>query len=189
MMPVAATPFPSRDPATGKFAPQCVAGIESRMPGRARCIQLLNRLYEVPPPSLAELSKRRRVKPAMVEEGWIAPSPDENRETDVIAWAPDDWPHFDDDFREYEQILKHVGHDLFGDTRRIAPARLLMRLMTHRHDAIVARPQDMNADQATALGWSISWYGFSRTCAPEHELSHAGHGPDRMAGPRAAPSR
>jgi hypothetical protein len=25
----------------------------------------------------------------------------------------------------------------------------------------------MAADHATALGWSISWYGFSRTCAPD----------------------
>ena len=185
MMPVAATPFPSRAPATGKFARQRAAGIEIRMAGRARCIQMLNRLYDVPPPSLVELAERCRVKPAMVEEGRPVPSPDEDGGTDVMAWARADWPHFDDDFREYERVLKHVGRDLFGDTRRIAPMRLLL---PDRYGTIVVHTQDMNADLATALGWSISWYGFSRTCAPAHEprmpamgltgwLAHAPHRP------------
>ncbi|MEM5373191.1 hypothetical protein V4C53_45565 [Paraburkholderia azotifigens] len=52
MMPVAATPFPSRAPATGKFVRQRAASIEIRMAGRARCIQMFNRLYDVPPPLL-----------------------------------------------------------------------------------------------------------------------------------------
>jgi len=185
MMSVAAIPFPSHAPVTGRFAPQRAAGIEIRMLCRARYIQLLNRLYEVPPPSLAELTDRCRVKLTMVDEGRIVPSPDEDWETAVIPWARDDWPHFDDDFLEYEQVLKHVGRDLFGDTRRMAPMCLLV---PNRYDAIVAHTRDMKADQATALGWSISWYGFSRTCAPEHEvcmpavgltgwLAHAPHRP------------
>lgn len=181
----AVIPFPSRAPITGRFAPQRAAGIEIRMLCRANCIQLLNQFYDVPPPSLAELTDRCRVKLTMVDEGRIVPSPDEDWETDIIPLARDDWPHFDDDFLEYERVLKHVGRDLFGDTRRIAPMRLLV---PNRYDAIVAHTQDMNADQATALGWSISWYGFSRTCAPEHEpcmpavgltgwLAHAPHRP------------
>ncbi|WP_133665277.1 hypothetical protein [Paraburkholderia sp. BL10I2N1] len=185
MMAVAAMPFPPRAPVTGRFAPQSAADIEIRMLCRARCIQLLNRLYEVPPPSLAELTDRCSVKLAMVHQGRIVPSPDEDWETGVIAWARDDWPHFDDDFLEYEQVLKHVGCDLFGDIRRIAPMYLFV---PNRCDAIVAHTQDLSADQATALGWSISWYGFSRTCAAEHEpcmpavgltgwLAHAPHRP------------
>ncbi|MDY7804189.1 hypothetical protein [Burkholderia stagnalis] len=164
MMAVAATPFQSRDPTTGKFAPQRAESIEIRMVCRTRCTQLLNRFYEVPPPSLAELAERRRIKP--ISEGPVVPSPSEDWETAVIPWVRDDWPHFADDFLEYEQVLKHIGHDLFGDTRRIASMHLLV---PNRHDAIVAHTRDMNADQATALGWSVSWYGFSRTCAPEHE--------------------
>lgn len=185
MMPVIATPFPSRAPATGKFARQRTAGIEIRMTGRARCIQMLSRLYDVPPPSLVKLSGRCRVKHAMAEEGWPVPSPGEDRRTDVIAWPGADWPHFDNDFLEYERILKHLGRDLFGDTRRIAPMRLPL---PDRYGAIIVPTQNMNADLATALGWSISWYGLSRTCAPEHEprmpamgltvwLAHAPHRP------------
>jgi hypothetical protein len=189
MMPVAAIPFPSRARVTRGLTPRRGIGIELRMRCRARSIELLNRLYEVPPPSLAELTDRGGVKRAMVDEGRIVPSPDEDRETDVIAWARDDWPHFDDDFLEYEQVLKHVGRDLFGDTRRIAPMHLRV---PDRYDAIVAHTQDMNADQAIALGWSMSWYGFSRTCAPERVrrmpalgltgwLAHAPHRPAEVS--------
>jgi hypothetical protein len=145
MMPVAAIPFPSRARVTRGLTPRRGIGIEIRMRCRARSIELLNRLYEVPPPSLAELTDRGGVKRAMVDEGRIVPSPDEDRETDVIAWARDDWPHFDDDFLEYEQVLKHFERDLFGATRQIAPMHLRV---PDRYDAIVAHIQDMNADQA-----------------------------------------
>ncbi|WP_320533908.1 hypothetical protein [Robbsia andropogonis] len=185
MMPVIATPFPSCAPATGKVARQRAAGIEIRMTGLARCIQMLNRLYDVPPPSLVELSGRYRVELDMVEKIRPAPSPGEGSGAEVIAWASADWPHFDNDFREYERVLKHVGRDLFGDTCRIALTRLPL---PDRYGAMVIHTQDVNADLATALGWSISWYGFSRTFAPEREphmpamgltgwLAHAPHRP------------
>ncbi|MEM5372787.1 hypothetical protein V4C53_43230 [Paraburkholderia azotifigens] len=107
----------------------------------------------------------------------------------MVDWARDDWPHFHDDFLEYEQVLKQVGRDLFGDTCRIAPMRLRV---PDRYDAIVAHTRDMDAGHATALGWSMSWYGFWRTCAPERVhrmpalgltgwLAHAPHRPAEVS--------
>ncbi|MDB0543488.1 hypothetical protein LBW62_19855 [Ralstonia solanacearum] len=185
MMSVTATPPRPRDPATGRFAPQWAISAEIRMTSRARCLQLLNQLYEVPPPSLAEFTDWRCTQRVMAANGRIVSLAGEDWETDAMPWARADWPHVGEDFLEYEQLLKHVEHTLFGDTRRIACMR---SHGTHHHDAIVAHTRDMSADQATALGWSISWYGFARACAPGHEpclpavgllgwLAHAPHRP------------
>ncbi|WP_175972080.1 hypothetical protein [Burkholderia sp. BCC0322] len=162
---VAHTPLRPRDQVTGQFVPRWVAKIEIWMPFRFHCTRLLNRLYDVPPPSPEELLEGHRVELAMTGKGRIFPLTGEDRETDAIPYVREDWPHFGNDFLEYERILQHAAHELFGDIRRIAPVRLTG---TSRYGAAIANARDMDADQAAALGWSISWYGFSRTCTPEH---------------------
>lgn len=166
VMPVASTPPQARDRATGQYVTHWAAGNDGRMAYRAHGIRLLNRLYDVPPPSSVELLPWYRAECSMQVQGQMAPLSEEDWETSAIPWTRDDWPHFGDDFLAYEQILTQAWRDLFGDTRRIAPMR---RLVPNRYDALVAHTRDMSADQATALGWSISWYGVSRTYMPEYE--------------------
>ncbi|WP_143751041.1 hypothetical protein [Burkholderia sp. HI2714] len=163
MMPVAITPSQPRDQVTGRFVSPPAAGIEIRMACRARHIRLLNRLYEVPPPSPMELLKRPSSEVAITWGNQVLSLPDEDRQTGTMPYARDDWPHFGNDFLAYEQVMKHVGHALFGDTRGILPVRMPG---ANRCDEVVIHTQDMDADHATALGWSISWYGFSRIYSP-----------------------
>lgn len=164
MVPIATAPYQPRDLATGRFVSQPAPGIEIRMACLARHMRLLNRLYDVPPPSPAELLGRHCTGAAVTWSGRVTLLPGDDRQTGGMPYIRDDWPNFGDDFLAYEHVLKRVGHGLFGDMHRIAAARLPW---ANRHDEFVVRARDMAADHATALGWSISWYGFSRTCAPD----------------------
>jgi hypothetical protein len=164
MTPIAATPYRPRDQATGRFLSQPAAGIEIRMAPLVQHIRLLNRLYDVPPPSPIELLARHSIKAGVTGESRVTPLPREDWQAGGMHYARGDWPHFGDDYLAYEHVLRRVGHELFGDTSRIAPVRLSR---VNRYDEIVVRTRDMGADHATALGWSVSWYGFSRTWAPD----------------------
>ena len=155
MMPIATTPCRPRNQATGRFAFQPPPEIEIRMTGLARRTRLLNRLYDVPPPSPLELLRRHTTVAAVVRPGRVVPLPCEGRPTGDMPYARSGWPHFGDDFQAYEDLLQRVGHGLFGDTQRIAAVE------------VVVRTREISADHAAALGWSISWYGFSRTWAPD----------------------
>lgn len=162
MMPVATTPCRPRDQATGRFAFQLPPRIEIRMTGLARRMRLLNRLYDVPPPSPLELLRRHPATAAAVQPGGVVPLSCEDRPAGEI-YARSGWPHFGDDFLAYEQLLQRVGRRLFGDTQRIAAVRLSG---ANHFNEVVVRTREISADHAAALGWSISWYGFSRTWAP-----------------------
>lgn len=164
MMPIVATSYQPRDQATGRFVSEPAAGIEIRMAGLVRHLRLLNRLYDVPPPSALELLGRHSTGTAVTQACRDIPLAREDWQTGASPYARDGWPHFGDDFLAYEHVLRNAGHGLFGDTQRFASIRLTR---TNRYDEVVVHTRDMDADHATALGWSISWYGFSRTCAPD----------------------
>jgi hypothetical protein len=189
MIPIAATPCQPRDQATGRFAVQPSPEIEIRMTCLARHMRLLNRLYDVPPPSPVELLGRYSTAAAMMRPSRVVSLPCEDRRTDDMSYAQCDWPHFGDDFLAYERLLKRVGHGQFGDTCGTVPVGLSRK---YRYSEVVVRTRDMGADHAAALGWTISWYGFSRICAPGDApsvpavgltgwLAHAPHRPADVA--------
>ena len=169
MMPIATTPYRPRDQATGRFAFHPPPEIQTRMTCLARRTRLLNRLYDVPPPSPLELLGRHtNAAAATVRPGHIVPLPCEDQQTGDMPYARRGWPHFGDDFLAYEHLLKRVGHRLFGHTQGIASVHL--SVVNHQNEVVV-HTREISADHAAALGWTISWYGFSRTCAPDDALS------------------
>lgn len=185
MKSVSTIPSQARDPLTGRFIPRQASDVEIRMACRVQHIQLLNGLYDVPPPSTVELLERHRFEPGIAEESGMITLPGEDWQADATPYVCDDWPHFGNDFLEYEQVLKHVGRALFGSTHRVASVRLSGK---NHGNAFFIDSRYMDADQAASLGWSISWYGVSRTCAPHAEpstpavglagwLAHAPHRP------------
>ncbi|MFX1767835.1 hypothetical protein PWP93_35730 [Paraburkholderia sp. A1RI-2L] len=169
LMPVATTPYRPRNQATGRFAFQPPPEIESRMTCLARHTRLLNQLYDVPPPSPLKLLGRHNTMAKAARPGRIVPLPCEDQQTGDMPYARRDWPHFGDDFLAYEHLLKRVGRRLFGDTQGIAFVRRLS--MVNEQNEFVVHARETSANQAAALGWSISWYGFSRTCASDNALS------------------
>jgi hypothetical protein len=130
--------------------------------------RLLNQLYDVPPPSPLELLGRQSTDTTAAWSGRVAMLPDDDRQPGGPPYAQTDWPHFGDDFLKYEQIMERVGYELFGDILQIAHAR---ESWANRGDEFVVQARDIGSDHATALGWSISWYGFSRTCTPKDAAS------------------
>ncbi|WP_429559508.1 hypothetical protein [Paraburkholderia youngii] len=169
LMSIATTPYRPRDQVTGRFAFRLPREIETRMTRLARHARLLNQLYDVPPPSPLILLGRHNTVAEAVRTRRIVPFPCEGQQTGDMLYVRRDWPHFGDDFLAYEHLLNRVGHRLFGDTQGIASVRGCS--VVNEPNEVVVHAREASADQAAALGWSISWYGFSRTCAPDNALS------------------
>jgi hypothetical protein len=87
MMLIATTPCRSRDQATGRFAFQSPPEIKIRMTCLARHTRLLNRLYDVPPPSPLELLRRHTTVAVVVRSGRVVPLPCEDRPTGDMPYA------------------------------------------------------------------------------------------------------
>jgi hypothetical protein len=158
-----------RDPTTGRFVAQAPPWLNGRTAYLAGHVRLLNRLYDVPPPSSLELLGRRSTASAAACSTRLNMAADDDyRETNESPYIQIDWPHFGKDFREYEHTVERVGRDLFGDVLRHVRTPALWAQPVHK---FVVSAQDLASDRATALGWSMSWYGFSRACAPRARLS------------------
>jgi hypothetical protein len=133
---------------------------KARIACLANHLLLLNRLYEVPPPSPAALLGRRSNHAVVAGPGRANGSADDDIRQRVPPYAPSEWPHFGNDFLDYESIINRVGREFFGDTPRTSSARIPW---AQDLGQLIVRAQDIDSGHATALGWWISWYGFSRT--------------------------
>lgn len=59
--------------------------------------------------------------------------------------------------------VNRVGHALFGNVLRPAQASTLWGRPGHQ---CVVSSRDLGSDSATALGWSMSWYGLTVSVSP-----------------------
>ena len=138
----------------------CASAPKARIACLANHLLLLNRLYEVPPPSPAALLGQRSNHAVVAGPGRANESADDDIRQSVPSYAPSEWPHFGNDFLDNESIINRVGREFFGDMLRTASARIPRAQDLGQP---IVRAQDIDSGHATALGWWISWCGFSRT--------------------------
>lgn len=169
VIPLTAPASRRRDPNTGRFVVQPAPWLDGRKANLAEYMRLLNQLYDVPPPSSFEVLRRQ---PAFAAAGLtrrFMVADDDDWQTDAAPqYSQIDWPHFGIGFREYEHTVDRVGRELFGNMLRPAHASTLCARPVHQ---CVLSSRDVGSDSATALGWSLSWYGLTRACVPKDRLS------------------
>jgi hypothetical protein len=134
---------------------------------RPHFVTMVNRLFELPPPSLRQVSgaygtdHESSVQPAIIDACVSCTSA---RKADFEVRL---WPHFAGDFVVFERLVHDKRRQVFGSQgfglEGARAARLLLRGMVTESTAL-------GVDEAAAIGWSVSWLGQSRTLAPSSEL-------------------
>ncbi|KIG11167.1 hypothetical protein BurMR1_1827 [Burkholderia sp. MR1] len=169
VIPLTAPASRCRDPNTGRFIVQPAPWLDGRKANLAEYMRLLNRLYDVPPPSSFEVLRRQPAFSAAGSTRRFMVADDDDWQTDAAPqYSQIDWPHFGIGFREYEHTVDRVGRELFGNMLCPAHASTLWARPAHQ---CVLSSRDVGSDSATALGWSLSWYGLTRACVPKDRLS------------------
>ena len=155
---------PRRDWHTGRFIVMTTQ-VSPPAKTRAHHLTMLNRLFDAPPPLLAQLVTHRacqRHRPlAIGARPVIAP--------DCRATSYDrvQWPHFADDFELYDRLVRDMQRESFAQSQRARERDCWEHLLGQ--DLAVASDV-MCRDTAAALGWSVSWMGASQALAPLRDV-------------------
>ncbi|WP_200822096.1 hypothetical protein [Caballeronia arvi] len=132
-------------------------------------MRLLNRLYDVPPPSSIEVLRRQHAFAGAGSTRRLVVHDDNDWQIDAAPhYLQTDWPHFGIGFREYEHTVDRVRRQLFGNV--LCPAHASTLSARPGHQCVVSS-RDLASDSVAALGWLMSWYGLTRACVPKDRLS------------------
>jgi hypothetical protein len=143
--PVAEGVAPSAtDWATGRFSSAAARSRRNQLAERVEYIEVLNRLYSVPPP----FAVLRFTREPAASHANALPSPPS------APWPQLRWPHFGDRFRALESTLEC---NAVARRRRITcGASRVSRCFDSQGTAPAAA---FSAGEMATLGWCMSWYG------------------------------
>lgn len=134
---------------------------------RPHFVTMVNRLFEMPPPSLRQVSGAYRAD----RESSVSPPIIDARLSRAGAHKAGFevrlWPHFTGDFVVFERLVHDMRRQVFGSQRFGLEGAQAARLLL---GGMVAESTALAVDEAAAIGWSVSWLGQSRTFAPFSEL-------------------
>lgn len=153
-----------RDHRNGQFA--TVPKGTSRVATRTPLLTLVNRLYDVPPPSPMQLmvkSFAKRLERMANVERFTLPTIHRGLEYERAQW-----PHFAEEFVGYEHEVVHARCQLFADTVKACDGGRWQHLIG---SDLVVPTNAMQRETAAALGWAISWLGQTRALAPADSTS------------------
>lgn len=143
--PVAEGVAPSAsDRATGRFSSTAARGRRNQLAERVEYIEVLNRLYSVPPPFAAPLFTREPV--ASHANALLSPP--------QMPWPKRYWPHFGVRFRALESTLE--CNAVARRHRIMCGASRISRCFDSQGTAPAAA---FSAGEMATLGWCMSWYG------------------------------
>ena len=134
---------------------------------RPHFVTMVNRLFEMPPPSLRQVSGAYKAD----RESSVSPPIIDARLSRAGAHKAGFevrlWPHFTGDFVVFERLVHDMRRQVFGSQRFGLEGAQAARLLL---GGMVAESTALAVDEAAAIGWSVSWLGQSRTFAPSSEL-------------------
>lgn len=149
-----------RDLRTGQYAGKKRAPHSS---GRPHLLTMVNRLFDSPPPPLADLtgSASSRNARTLVDSSTLL----SDAAGHSVGYNSLNWPHFDVDtsFPRLERIVRAARSRLFARNGDQLVGKRWHKILI---DDLVMPSGDAPQGVAAAMGWAVSWFGSSQAVTP-----------------------
>jgi hypothetical protein len=129
-------------------------------------LTLVNRMYDVPPPSPIE-SLSQHCEPRFQRSAQVVQLPETSTSLG-FGFERELWPHFGEDFFRYERQIGLVRHELFAITANECDHGCWQHLLGANP---VVAANTIECETVAELGWAISWLGRARALAAANTMS------------------